>query len=221
MPLHRRDVWEAIWRLISRGLAYIDVDQRGPGSWELILTPAGRAAYSDERANPDDPTGYLARLGEDLPELARVYVAEALGAYGANLYRASAVMVGVASEAVFLEMASAFVGWLDGSAQDKFRQVLENRSRGVAEKFTEFRKRLESRRSELPSDLSDSLDLFLSAIFDLIRLQRNDAGHPTGAKVSRDDCFAALEMFVRYAERANALRRHFACPDADASQNTS
>jgi hypothetical protein len=105
----------AVWSLLAQGLAYIDYSQPAPENWELRLSEAGAAAAADRHPNPDDPAGYLVRLREipHMSSLVREYATEALQAYNARLYRASAVMLGVASEAAVLEAAEGLAAILN------------------------------------------------------------------------------------------------------------
>ena len=60
----------------------------------------------------------------------------------------------------------------------------------------------------LPDELSDGLDLNISAVADLLRAVRNDAGHPTGRRLDRGDCFVHLQMFLRYMQKLYGLQAH-------------
>jgi hypothetical protein len=46
-------------------------------------------------------------------------------------------------------------------------------------------------------------------VLDLLRANRNDAGHPTGIQLEREDCFVNLRIFARLAERMYALKSFF------------
>src|SRR3970282_369700 len=94
-------------------------------------------------------------------------------------YLASAVMLGVASEAAFIEMAEASVNWLQ-SAGVTLKKILDDPRLPYVRKFEEFRKRVESRKADLPDELADGMSLTFDAVLDLLRVRRNDAGHPTG-----------------------------------------
>ncbi len=175
----------------------------------LQLTEAGRAAASDEEVTPDDPGGYLRRLTVEIPELTplvKSYVEEALLAYNARLYRASAVMLGVASEAAVLEVALALAGAMNAAEAKPYLQTINARKQNFVAKFEVFAQKLRSKKSLLPEDLADGLDLTLNAVTDLLRVSRNDAGHLTGRGIARDDCFIHLRMFVRYAHKLYSLK---------------
>ena len=209
--IDRALVMEAVWALISRGLAYIDYSQPSADNWKLNLTAAGRAAALDEQASPDNPESYLNRLSEDIPELSdvvREYIKESLGAYNARLYRASAVMLGVASEAAVLEAATSFAKQLPSADSRRFLETMESRRQNITAKFSIFRTKLQSKKHELPRELAESFDLTVSSVADLLRTHRNDAGHPTSRRIDRDDAYTHLCLFLRYARKLYALKTH-------------
>ncbi|WP_437298906.1 hypothetical protein [Sorangium sp. So ce426] len=207
----RGDVQEAMWSLVAQGLAYIDTTQPSASNWELRLTASGYAVLKDSEFNPHDPSGYIDRLRQQIPQPSQVvlrYMSESLYAFNQRLYLASTVMLGVASEAAFLELGSSFAGTLSGEARGKFENLLSGPGSYVA-KFQEFRKRIEPKRQDLPEGLRDGMHLMLDSVLDLLRINRNEAGHPTGVTFGREDCFIALQMAARYMHRLYALKQHF------------
>jgi hypothetical protein len=206
-----RQIMEAVWSLIGQGLAYIDYSQPAAENWELHLTEAGLAAACDEEGNPNDPAGYIQRLLGEVPGISEVvngYAQEALFAYNARLYRASAVMLGVASEAAVLEVAAALATIMKASEANSYLQTINAKRQNYIAKFDIFQQKLRSKKRLLPEDVADGLDLTMNAVSDLLRIYRNDAGHPTGMLVDRDDCFIHLRMFVRYARKLYLLKEH-------------
>jgi len=212
-----RQIQEAIWALIARGLAFLDISQSAPENWSLELTQVGTAALRDEQFNPDDPDGYLNRLYERVPTispLVRMYLGEALQTYFHECYLASTVMVGVACEAAFLEMAGSFAAWVGGGSGANLQRVLSNPRATYVQRFDEFRRRFQPEIPRLPSQLADGLAVQIDAVIDLLRVYRNDAGHPTGRVLSRDDCFTNLRIFARLVGRLYALRSFFEAAQA-------
>jgi hypothetical protein len=67
-----RQIMEAVWSLIGRGLAYIDYSQLAAKNSELHLTEAGLATARDEEVNPNDPAGYIQRLLNEVPGISEV-----------------------------------------------------------------------------------------------------------------------------------------------------
>lgn len=209
--ISKADIQKTVWSLVSQGLAYIDFSQPAPENWYLLLTEAGYAAVHDEEVNPNDPFGYLKRLN-DVPGISAIvkkYASEAVHAYNSQLYLASAVMIGVASEAAFLELGAAFSRVLSEQSKDRFLSVFDNPKQTYIAKFAEFRKRLEPRKPMIPEELSDGMELWLNSVLDLLRVYRNDGGHPTGKSIDRDDCFINLRMFARYIKKMYLLKGFF------------
>ena len=207
--LRGEKIMESVWTLIAQNYLYIDYAQPSPTYWKLSLTAKGRAAVSDEDINPDNPAGYIRYLCEEIPDLqetVKVYVHEALYAYNNDLCRASSVMLGVASEAVVLEVAVTLGRALQGREAQQYLQVIEARRPSYIAKFEAFRKKLESKKIWFPDELTDSLDLTMNSVGELLRIYRNRAGHPTGDAVDRRDCFTHLHMFVLYAKRLYAIK---------------
>lgn len=210
--LSQQQIMAAIWSLVGQGLAYIDFSQPAPENWELALTDTGSAALTDAAVNPDSAGEYLTSLGARIPDASPIvldYVREAITSYTSRCYLASAVMLGVASEAAFLEMAQAFGRWQSLPQSEKFRDVIENPRASYIAKFGEFRKRIEPLKPLLPDELADGMALTLDSVLDVLRIQRNDAGHPTGRQLSRDDVFISLQMLARYLEKLYRFKAFF------------
>ena len=204
-------IMQAVWSLISQGLAYIDYSQSSADNWALYLTEAGRAAANDEEINPDDPSGYIKRLLAEVPGISQVvkgYAEEALLAYNSRLYRASTVMLGVASEAAVLDVAISLASAMKESEAGPYLEVINAKKRNYIAKFEVFQQKLRSKKDLLPEELADGLELTINAVADLLRVYRNDAGHPTGLSVERDECFIHLRMFVLYARKLYLLKAH-------------
>jgi hypothetical protein len=207
------EFWEAMWALLGDGLVYIDPAGQGQAgtwdNWEWRLSSVGIQAATGGTWEPRDPERYLERLRVRAPDLdpaAESYVREALRAFNARCYLASSVMLGVAAEQVFGRLARAFVDHV-GPEADALRRLLEKPGATYYRQFTEFRKRIEPRRGELPEGLADSLTL--DAVADLFRVTRNAAGHPTGATVDEDTAYTHLQMAGRFLAKMTELAKHF------------
>jgi hypothetical protein len=205
----RHEVWEALWGLVGDGLVYLDPSRQAPDNWRWKLSALGIQAVSGGTWEPRDPEGYLRRLRAHSPTadpLAIRDVQEALAAFNARCYLATSVMLGVASERVLDGLARAVADALGESAQ-KLRRELDNPRSSQLTRFKVLRKQLEPRRPRLPEGLADTLTL--DAVADLLRLTRNDAGHPTGGEVDEDTAYTHLQMAARYLQKMTTLQAHF------------
>ena len=139
-----------------------------------------------------------------------VYADEALHAYRAQCYLSTTIMLGVASESAFYQLGDSFLNWLPtGNEKENFSKILENRKLRYIQKFTEFRKRLVVHVSDIDEELTDNLTLTLDAVLELLRINRNEAGHPTGKTVNRQDAFVMLQIFPHYLKRLFQLKDFF------------
>jgi hypothetical protein len=58
----------------------------------------------------------------------------------------------------------------------------------------------------LPKDVTQDLETNLDMIQSVLRLARNDAGHPTAAAPEREQVYVYLQLFVPFARQLMRLR---------------
>lgn len=200
---------QVLWSLVARELVYLDVSQRAPENWPVMLTERGAHVLAATEPRPELASQYVDALQQriaDVSDVVLLYVDQSLRAFNAEAYVGSAILIGVAAEAAFMELALVFVEWLPEESARKFRTTLANKANTV-KKFEEFRKRLETFKPQMPSDLVAQSDLRMNSILNLLREDRNDAGHPTGRRFSREEAQEQLQLFSRLAPRMADLKR--------------
>jgi hypothetical protein len=144
-----------------------------------------------------------------------MYLNEALLSFRGRCYLATSVMLGVAAERAFLTMSQAYASSSLAGAPAMESELAKPRSNYFA-LWTEFRKRIEPVRRGLPQGLGDPLTL--DAIADLIRLTRNEAGHPTGRQIDEDTARVHLTIAPVYLRKMHQLAAHFASLPEGAGQ---
>jgi hypothetical protein len=150
-----------------------------------------------------------------LDELVELYLTEALQSFNGRCYLATSVMLGVAAERAFLVMAETYATSSMAGAPAMAKELAKPRSNYYT-LWTEFRRRIEPVRQELPNGLADALTL--DAIADLIRLTRNEAGHPTGRQIDEDTARVHLTVAPVYLRKMQQLAAHFAGMPAGARE---
>lgn len=179
------------------------------------ITEYGKACLQASEILPYDPEGYLARLKSDIPSIDSValdYLAESLECLRRNCLMATTVMLGGATEQVFILLVESLGNAIQDSIRQKtFEKKAVNEWR-LKPKFDHFRTEMTSvvALPSFPNELKEDLDVKLLGIFSLIRRSRNDVGHPTGKPVSREDAHGALLLFPGYCKTAYALMDFFA-----------
>jgi len=203
---------ESTSALIARRLVFLEFSQPDSTYWSLRMADRGYRAIDDQDISPDDPRGYMQRLLSACPDTSEeitFYLTEALRAYEGGAYAASTVMVGVAAEQCFYEVADAFVGFLEGDARQKFSDILNNVKSFYVFKMEEFQKRLMAAKGHLRADLADSLETQVIAAMHLIRANRNDAGHPTKILVDEFTAYTNIAIYWRLHQKLYSLKTFF------------
>ena len=67
-------------------------------------------------------------------------------------------------------------------------------------KFDLVYRELDKIKTTFDLEIREIMQTNLNGIFTLIRMQRNDSGHPTGKTVSKDQMLVYLQMFPSYSE---------------------
>jgi hypothetical protein len=212
--LTEQQVVAELWACLADRLAFVAADGRNTfGNWNWMLTARGQHVIdSTDDYEPYDADRYLSTLTRRIPDLDPVietYVREALVAHAAECFLASSVMLGVASERAFHLLGEAFAAWLPLPEAGRFRDVFDKPRQTYISKFQEFRRRIEPLKDQLPEEFRDNMALTLDSVLDLLRITRNEAGHPTGRRVDSDEAYINLHMFGRYLKRLYDLRAFF------------
>ena len=213
MPQEDREkVRQIVWEFILQGILAIGLNERNPDFPFLSLTEHGKKVLeSGEIWLPYDPDGYLKNLKTEIPNIdpiIEMYVTESLQAYLKGLMFSSAVMLGVASEQAFLILLDTLTNALKNPKEKKKFEKLHNSFR-TKSKFDQVKKRIMSIEKTLPKKLSEDLESKFGQISELIRVTRNDAGHPTGRKIERGTAFVNLQLFPFYCKRIYGLIDYF------------
>jgi hypothetical protein len=158
-------------------------------------------------ATPYDPDGYLSRLQTAITSIDPVvvtYLNESLHTLRIGCLLSSTIAVGCASEKAFLLLVDAYAAALPSGAQKKFRD--DTNGKMIKRQSETFQKRLNSHlKPLLPGDLAEGIDIIFSSVFEMIRNQRNSAGHPTGKIEPRETVYATLTVFPEYLKKVYAL----------------
>lgn len=169
-------------------------------------TDQGRKALKNLTRDPANPDGYLSHLSEvaTLNDVAQSYISEALRTYGADCYKATAVMIGAASESMILEVRDTLVSRLRES-KSSLPKDLDNRN--LKNVIDALYKQFQAHKHQMSNSLAESVELYWSAFTGQIRRARNDAGHPTSIDpVTQEIVHASLLIFPELATMVSQLK---------------
>ena len=216
------DVSEILQELFLDGWFSPDHTQGPDGNW-LRLTSYGRSQLElDYKPVFLDPVATIQEIEESIPNMDSIaldYFRESLWAIKKRLYLSATVTMGCASERSILLLIEAILDhYNDKTLISKF-----SKSYGIKKKFDLLIKTIKEKDlknevlSKYQSD-NDKIDeinrLFvdfnthLDQMFSIYRINRNDAGHPTGRKFNEDIVKATAAMFKNYCEIIYGLISH-------------
>lgn len=205
-------VVEVFWHLEHRGFI-LPEPQSFPRSFNLgryWRTPHGTAWANGAAPLPEDVAGYMRHLSTLVPSMDPVicqYIEEGLGSFARGSFFSAAVMIGAASEKEIYLLAGSLVGALKAHpAREKLtKQITTGRS--LYRLLEMIRKYIEG-CARLRGDFDGALT-HLSSLFEAIRVQRNDAVHPTTGTVDEDSVRLSYDAFPDAIAKAETLRAWF------------
>jgi hypothetical protein len=205
-------VYDLLWQLVAEGVIR-------PGSMSLTfpdmsVTEYGKRVINNENAHPHDVERFLNQMknGQQIDPTVEAYLVESLHSFRQTRLVASAVLLGVAAERTFLIIAKSLLEALkDANEQAKFKKLLDRQPMKPKQDWVHAKLlELDGNRRTLPDDFPESTPLMVTGIYDLIRQQRNDLGHPRDVppKIEWGQLEANLFLFSQYYRSAEQLNSY-------------
>lgn len=167
----------------------------------LTITEYGKELFSKEDWLPYDPEGYIRALKVKVPEIDAVtlaYAGESISAYNRRNLLSATLTLGVASENLMLSVIEAYVKWLkDPKRQAALQKKIADK--WISTQYKEFKQEFSTDVKSLPKNLQGDWETYLDGVFNFVRINRNNAGHPTGKQMSAKVVYANLQIFDGYA----------------------
>lgn len=210
-PIDELNVNQIIWDFIVDRILTIGMDASNQEWPFLRLTEFGHSVANQEVPAYYDPEGYVATLESLVPKLDPVikqYALEGLRCFRQRLFFAAAVMFGAAAEkAVLLLLQSIGNAETDQKRKHDIIDLLERPRLPMI--FETIQSRLDKliKAKVIPYSAHQGSTEHLLSLFEMIRVQRNDAVHPAAGQVNRTKVFltiqalpSALEVIYRLIE---------------------
>lgn len=188
---------ELTWELIIQGILAPGADWSNPNLPFVRVTEYGKRCLAESTILPHDYGTYLETIKQVTPNTNAtflLYLTESVEAFNKALYISCTVNLGIASEQLTLLLVDAYKAAIKSPTNvTKFEQAI-NKQRHIAYQFEELYKRLTANKTALPDDIADNLDM-VRFLEEIIRKERNDAGHPTGRSFTREEALVLLIAF--------------------------
>lgn len=196
-PIDWLNVNQIIWDLIVDRVLTMGKDcSNNEWPW-LRLTEFGHSVVEEKIPSYYDPDGYIKTVESFVPKLDPVikqYISEGLHAFRQQLFFASAVMFGAASEkAILLLLESIGKAESDKARKNKILELLE-RPR-LPKIYNTIQTTLDTliKNRVIPYSVHEGCKEHLLSLFEMIRVQRNDSIHPAAGKVNRTKVFLTIQ----------------------------
>lgn len=212
-PIDRLTLSEIIWDLIQERVLTPGEHLADQGFPFFRLTEFGRSYISQAGPHFYDPQGYmedLRNMVQNLDPVIEQYIFESLNCYRQQLFFASAVMIGAASEKAILLLLQAITNSMSNlNSKKKATQLLDRPN--LPEIFDTINKTVNMliKAKSIPYSVHQGCTEHLKSLLEMIRVQRNDAIHPITGQVNRTKVFLSLQTIPVALESINRLIEWF------------
>ncbi|MCF1436860.1 MULTISPECIES: hypothetical protein [Rhizobium/Agrobacterium group] len=201
-------VRDVFWDLFRQGYITLGLDNAN-ANWPFFrLSHFGSRTLGSQSPNRfHDTASFIAIIKKEVPDISNdavVYLEEAVAAFYADCLLSACVMLGVAAESEFLRLLDI----AGASTQHPNTFAAAAKDGFIRTRITKFQAALKPIQSQLtPKKDFEDLDTNLSLIQSVLRIARNEAGHPTGAMPpNREQVYTYLQLFVPFARQLMKLR---------------
>jgi hypothetical protein len=157
-----------------------------PNFNRVRITQLGHEWAQGNGPVPEDQQGFLTALKVQVPQLDSIidqYVQEAVAAYARQMFFASAVMIGAASEKTIYLLIDALASSLKDH-KEKAAIIKTIKERRLPTMFKQLQDNLSRAKKFMPWEVHEGAEAHLLSLQEAIRVQRNDAVHPQAGKVT-------------------------------------
>jgi hypothetical protein len=207
--LHPQDaelVRDVFWDLFRQGFITLGMNDANPMWPWFRLSHFGQQTLQSDRPYRFHDTGsFLTMVRAEVPDIAPeaiTYLDEAVSAFYADCLLASSVMLGVAAEAEFIRLIDATVE--NPAYAAIFAPVQAQRF--IRQKITAFQTAIKLLLQNFPREAVEDLDANFNMIQSVLRIARNEAGHPTATIPHREQVYVNLQLFVPFDRQLMRLR---------------
>jgi hypothetical protein len=208
--MHKNDkelAREVFWDLFRQGFITLGTDNANSGWPWFRLTRFSETVLKHAPYRFHDTSSYIATVKKAVTDLSReaeLYLDEACASFYSDCLLASTVMLGVAAEAEFLRLVDVATG----SRKYGIYLAATKKAKFIKEKIDLFHRSIKPYLKDLPREASEDFDTRVLFIQSVLRIARNDAGHPSGSPPpSREQAYINLQLFIPFARQLMKLRK--------------
>lgn len=208
---HDQDVFlEVFWSLFQQGIIVLGCDRSNPNfPWCRLSSYGKKLTTGTGGYFFHDVSTYEHQVRQVIPAInavTLVYLKEAIQAFRAGCLLSATIMIGVAAEHTFLLLLDCIEA--NPKHAPTFKSVSEQRS--ILPKVNKFKGVMDNQYvKQLPPDVKEDWDTNFVSLQSLMKNYRNDAGHPTGKMMDREQVYVLLHLFITYGKKMYQLMDYF------------
>lgn len=207
-------VRDVFWDLFRQGFITPGLNNSNPNLPFFRLSHFGKNSLASGRPfRFHDASSYIKLVSSNVPDVSERtidYLEEAVSTFYSGSLLASAVMLGVAAELEFLRVVD-LAAEIDATKRE-FSKVQDERF--IRSKFQRFIPEIKRIEKSLDREATEDLETNFAAIQSILRISRNEAGHPSSAHPTRENTYVNLQLFVPFARQLMRLRTSLQSLDA-------
>ena len=200
---------EVFWDLFRQGIVTLGKDEFNNSFPFFRVTSWGAKAMRESDTYFITDTGVFEnRVRSDIPnidDITILYLKESFQAFRSGCLISSAVMLGVSAEHLFQLLLDQLESNTNQSA--RFSSVFKQRN--ILKKIEEFKSIIAADKTSFRQDIRESFDTQFLGIQSIIRIYRNESGHPTGKIIDREQAFVNLRLFIPFGKMVRYLMDHY------------
>jgi hypothetical protein len=199
-----RIVLELIQEFVTSSILMPAADRRNAGWPWFSLTTHGKEVLAKGGPPVYDYDGYLTDIKGRVPSIDSIiemYLSESLRSYQFNLYYASMVMLGLASERAIRLLIDAYLSSIKNSTnREKLRARVSKRD--ISTMYERFKESFDSTKTQITdSTIINDFDIHVDSMYNFIRLLRNSIVHPSVLpSITNALVYSNLQQFSYYIE---------------------
>jgi hypothetical protein len=200
---------EVFWDLFRQGILTLGKDESNNAFPFFRVTSYGaKAVQEGDIYFISDTTAFEQRVKSEIPnidDISILYLKESFQAFRSGCLISSAVMLGVAAEHLF----QLLLDQLESNPKQSSRFSIVFQQRTIFPKIEKFKNIIAADKASFPKDVQESFDTQFLGIQSIIRVYRNESGHPTGRVIDREQAFVNLRLFIPFGKMVHCLMSHY------------
>ena len=197
------------WDLFRQGILTLGKDEPNNAFPFFRVTSYGvKAVREGDTYFISDTTVFEKRVKSEIPnidDISILYLKESFQAFRSGCLISSAVMLGVAAEHLFQLLLDQMES--NPNQSSRFSNVFQLRT--ILKKIEKFKNIIGADKTSFREDIRESFDTQFLGIQSIIRIYRNESGHPTGKVIDREQAFVNLRLFIPFGKMVHYLMNYY------------